>query len=101
MHSTSGRRRPSTHGRALHRAEISDNQDDIQETLVLIAEQRYQHTAQLATDLINSADKDARMVGVYLLATDRDSDNAVPTLINHLYAYPEETIEFLGQWASE
>ena len=85
----------------LRRAELSDNRDDLHEALILIAEQRYPHTSQLAAELVNSADKDSRMVGVYLLATDRDSDSAVPTLLNHLYTYPDETIGLIEQWVGE
>lgn len=85
----------------LQRATKSLNEDDLHETLIFIAEQRYPHTRQLATELINSTDESARMVGAYLLVTDQEPDQAVPELLNHLYTYPEETMALLGQWARE
>ena len=81
----------------LYKADMSNDPAQFQEVLFLIAEQGYSQSSQLATDLINSSNEDARMVGIYLLATDQDGATAAPALANQIYTYPEETIEVLGQ----
>ena len=81
----------------LYKADMSNDPAQFQEVLFLIAEQDYSQSSQLATDLINSSNEDARMVGIYLLATDQDGATAAPALANQIYTYPEETIQVLGQ----
>lgn len=81
----------------LYKADMSNDPAQFQEVLFLIAEQGYSQSSQLATDLINSSNEDARMVGIYLLATDQDGATAAPALANQIYTYPEETIQVLGQ----
>ena len=81
----------------LYKADMSNDPAQFQEVLFLIAEQDYSQSSQLATDLINSSNEDARMVGIYLLATDQDGATAAPALANQIYTYPKETIEVLGQ----
>ena len=81
----------------LYKADMSHDPAQFQEVLFLIAEQDYSQSSQLATDLINSSNEDARMVGIYLLATDQDGATAAPALANQIYTYPEETIQVLGQ----
>lgn len=81
----------------LYKADMSNDPAQFQDVLFLIAEQGYSQSSQLATDLINSSNEDARMVGIYLLATDQDGATAAPALANQIYTYPEETIQVLGQ----
>lgn len=85
----------------LHKASQSDNEDQLMDTLLLIGDQQYSESSLLAADLMASTSADARMVGIYLLATDQESGQSSAVLANELYANPEETIEILGNLIGE
>lgn len=85
----------------IQKAYLSDNEQDLREVIYFIADQDYTNTTLLAPELINSDDPDARMVGIYLLATNSDTASAAPDLANQIYAYPEDTLQLLNQLLGE
>ena len=102
LHEVSGSTIPVTLSQTLlEKAEQSNSEDDLLEALIFITEQKYAESIPLANDLINSSNPDARMVGLYLLANDHDSQLAAPTLANHLYTYPDESIQMLRELLTE
>lgn len=85
----------------LQKASLSNDKSDLEDALALITEQDYSKSSLLAADLMANTNPDARMVGIYLMATSQDNTESGSALANQLYTYPEETIELLGHLIGE